>query len=157
MNLNAPHVHLLVNHIPLFTFFFGAAALAYGWWRRGRDFQIAGAALCVVGALATQAAFMTGERSEELVERLPGVTESIIEEHEEAAESARIAAVAAGALALVALWLIWRGRPAARPVVGVLALAGLLAFAILARVALLGGEVRHTEIRAGAAPPPSPD
>ena len=156
MNINAPHLHLLINHVPVFFYFFAAAALAYGWWRRRREFHVVGGALCILGALATQAALMTGERSEHVVEPLPGVSEAIIEEHEEAAESARIAAAAAAGLALVVLWLERRSRPAARPLGLVLLLASLLTFAILVRVALLGGQIRHTEIRADVAPSQPP-
>jgi uncharacterized membrane protein len=79
------------------------------------------------------------------------VSEAIIHEHEEAAEVANYAAIA---LALLALGvLVWRRRApeiGTAPTVAVL-LGALVVFGLMARTGNLGGQIRHTEIRAAAA------
>lgn len=143
------HLHLLLNHIPIIGTIFIIALLADAWLRRNSDLAKAalGAAV-VVGAVAI-AVYFTGEPAEEAVEHLPGVTESLIERHEDAATIATIGAGILGAVAAGVL-LRFRGRPIARAVtlgslVSALALGGLMGW-----TSNLGGQIRHSEIRAGA-------
>jgi hypothetical protein len=106
-------------------------------------------------SLLTIPAYLTGEPAESLVEHLPGVSEALIEQHEEAALFAFIALGITGAFAL--LTMIWFRRRSILPV-GAVAAALLLtsvSVGLMARTANLGGEIRHTEIRAASNSAPS--
>jgi hypothetical protein len=105
--------------------------------------------LLVALGLATLAVFLTGEPAEEAVEDLPGVAESLIELHEEAALAATIAVglVATFALGVLA-W--FRRRPLPRWPILVATAATLAVSGMMAWTANLGGMIRHTEIRSGA-------
>lgn len=147
--MNGAHLHLMVNHLPIFATAFGLVFLLLGLWRPALAVvRRAGLLFLVVGGLGAGAAYLTGEPAEEVVEDLPGVTNERIHEHEEAAEFALIVCGAAG---LVALALLWRrrGREIDNASTMIAAGATVLAFAVLARAAWLGGEVRHTELRPG--------
>ena len=97
-------------------------------------------------ALLAIPAYVTGEPAEEIAEKLPGVSEQVIDPHEDAAKLALGATLAVGAVALAGL-VAFRAR--ALPLafsLGLLALA-VVAAGTLGWTANLGGRIRHPEIR----------
>jgi uncharacterized membrane protein len=147
--MNAAHIHLLVNHLPVFGVILGVAVLLAGRIRRSAELMRAGFALLVVAGIGAGAAYLSGERAEEIVEDLAGVSEAMIEEHEDSAWFALIGAAALGLAGLIGL-ARFRGDAVAPWLVNSSLLLGLLTAAAIARTAFLGGQIRHSEIRAGA-------
>jgi uncharacterized membrane protein len=142
------HLHLFLNHVPvigtLVALFLFAAAI---FLREAVSMRFA-LGFSVAIALVAVAVYFTGEPAEEAVEKLAGVSERIIEQHEEAAELSTIAMSMFGALALVAL-VIFRKRRMPRWV-GAAGFAGTIVLsALMGWTANLGGQIRHTEIRSG--------
>jgi len=91
--------------------------------------------------------YLSGEPAEHLVEHLPGISEPVIEAHEEAAEVAFIAVIVLG-VAAVAMLIVFRApRSIPRPVSAGALIIALATCGLLLRTANLGGKVRHTEIR----------
>jgi hypothetical protein len=95
------------------------------------------------------ATFLTAEPAEEAVEGLTGVSESLVERHEEAALLATIILGAFGGLSLGAL-LWFRRRALPRAVTLLLLAVALVPTGAMAWTANLGGQIRHTEVRPGA-------
>jgi uncharacterized membrane protein len=95
--------------------------------------------------------FLTGEPAEEMVEGLPGVSEALIEAHEEAAELAIWVMEALGLLSLLAFFIKFKTESTNKTVMGIAFALSLLTFGLMARTGYLGGQIRHTEIRTGAA------
>lgn len=146
--MNGVHIHLLLNHIPVVGMLIGLVVFALGVWRRNDAWTRLALALFVMVAATSIATMLTGEGAEEAVERLPGVTDAIIEAHEEAATLAAIGAYVLGVISLAAL--VWvRRRPLPRTLTVVVLPAVLLVTGLMAYTANLGGQIRHTEIRAG--------
>jgi len=144
--MSTVHLHLLLNHVPVIGTVFVIALLVDAYVRRNSEIaKTALAAAAVLGAVAVSVYF-TGNAAEEAVENLPGVSDGIIERHEDAALLATIAAASVAALAVgVLAW--FRGRPVTRMATGA-SLAGALALAgLMAWTSNLGGQIRHTEIR----------
>lgn len=147
--MNGVQMHLVLNHLPVFGILFGFVVLALGVWRRNESWTRLALGVLVVVGITAALAMLTGEGAEEAVEHLPGVSESIIHEHEEAAELTALITYALGAGALVALW-VFRRRAIPR-MLSVLALVFTMATTgFVAYTAHLGGQIRHTEIRGGA-------
>jgi hypothetical protein len=143
------HLHLLLNHIPVVGALFVVALLATAVARR--ESTISRVALWTSAALGlvALAVYFTGEPAEEAVERLPGVSESAIERHEDIALVATTMIAAFGALALGAL-MVFRGRSLPRWIV-VTSLVGMVGVAgVMGWTANLGGQIRHSEIRSSA-------
>lgn len=157
--MDAVHLHLLTNHVPILGSAFGLMLLFITFFLRAPSQQLRNAAylLLLVSALGAFVANISGEGAEEAVEHLAGVSEDPIDAHEDAAPFAVAFATLAGALALAGLGLsafkpVWNGRMALA-----VTLAALLAFASSARVGWLGGKIRHTELEGGkGAPQASP-
>lgn len=143
--MSEAHLHLLLTHVPVITIVLGTVLLGYAWLRRRPEaMQIAMWAF-VLSALVAVVVYLTGEGAEEIVEGMVGVSEAIIEEHEEAAVFALGGALLLGAVSAVGLWLSRREVP--RWFGGATLLVALAVTGIMAWTANLGGQISHPEIR----------
>jgi len=147
--MSTAHVHLLLNHIPVIGVLIGFVIFALGVWRRNDAWTRLALGLFAAVAIFALATMLTGESAEEAVENLPGVSEPLIESHEEAAKLAAIGAYVLGAISLVSLVRV-RRRPLPRTLTVAVLPVVLLVTGFMAYAANLGGQIRHTEIRNGA-------
>lgn len=148
-SMNAPHLHLLANHVPVLGIPFAFALLAFGHALRNVTLLRAGLVALVAVALLAIPAYLSGEPAADTIESMPGVEKARIEEHEEAAEIAFPAVLVLGAAALVGLGAFRGARTPPRwfgwaMVAGAVVVGGLLAW-----TANEGGLIRHAEIRPG--------
>lgn len=144
--MDSTHFHLVANHVPIIFIAVGFCFLAAGILMRKEDFKKAGLVICVAAGLVTIPVYLTGEGAEERVEYLAGVSESLMEKHEDAAKPAMIASLVLGALALTGLMSVRWPKVYAGIIVCVLGMS-LVTEALMFRAAALGGQVRHSEIR----------
>lgn len=148
MNLNAAHLHIMLNHFPIVGVFIGTGLLTL-WllWRRD-GLVVAGLWTLVGSGVAAVPVYLLGLEAEDVVEGMKTITEASIERHEEAALWALIGLLVLGAAAAWALWRR-RGSPLRRgAVIGIWVLA-LVVSGITAWTAERGGEIHHPEIRPG--------
>lgn len=149
--MDSTHLHLILNHFPIIGTILGTAVMAYGYYTQSLSTQRAALMIWVAMAAIAIPVFLTGEPAEERVENLPGISEAIIEMHEEAAEMAIWVMEALGLLSLAALLLGYKKESTGKTLIGLSFVLSLIAFALMARTGYLGGQIRHTEIRSGAA------
>lgn len=151
--MNLTHLHLAINHVPVLGTIFGLALLSFAIRRRSDELKKTALGVFVIAALFAVPVYFTGEPAEDGVDALPGVSESIIERHEEAASIAFTSVLVLGGAALTMLILL-RGGKTVPALISFPMLAGALVVSgLMAWTANLGGQVRHTEIRPGAIPP----
>ena len=142
------HLHLLLNHVPVVGAIGVILLLGLALLRNSGELgKVALGFLALLGAVAV-VVFLTGEPAEELAESLPGISETIMEAHEEVALVATAAMGGLAALALAAL-VVYRHRALPRWVSGAGMVGTICVAAIMAYTANLGGQIRHTEIRPG--------
>lgn len=144
------HLHLMLNHVPVLGVVFGTAIGVIALLARSKAATRVALGMFVFAAIVAVPVYLTGEPAEEVVEKLAGVSETVIEQHESAAVFSLVLACITGGLALIALVLI---RSASRlPVFFAAAtlLLGILSTGSMLWTANLGGQVRHSEIRAAA-------
>jgi hypothetical protein len=154
--MSGVHWHLLLNHIPVIGFPGAVLLLLGGLWRKSDELVNAALAGLVLVALLTIPTFLTGDPAEHAVRHMPGVTREVIHDHEESADASLTAIELAGAAALFALFSS-RYFPTMRRWLVYLSLAAaVVGSALVAYTANLGGQIRHTEIRAGASPTAPP-
>ena len=151
ITMDSTHLHLLLNHFPVIGTIIGTLVMAYGYFTNSASTKKAALLTWVLMALFTIPVFLTGEPAEESVENLPGVSEAIIHDHEEAAELAIWAMGAVGLLSLIALLAPAAQEKAAKTMIGIAFVLSLVSFGLMARTGYLGGQIRHTEIRSGVA------
>jgi len=147
--MDATHLHLLLNHFPIIGSLLGVGVMVYGYLTSSE--QVKKAALWIWAAMAVIAipVFLTGEPAEESVEGLAGVSEGLIDKHEEAAELAIWLMEALGLLSLITLVTAKMKSSLSKPMVLIATILSLATFAAMARTGYLGGQIRHTEIRSG--------
>ena len=145
--MNAAHLHLLLNHIPVIGIpIIGVLLVLALAMRQHAQVRIA-LGFTVVLALFTLPVYLSGEPAEEIVEDLPGVPHAVLEEHEEIAKVTFVATEVLGAIALLGLALAWKRNRVPNAVAYSSLVLVLVASGLLARTAYLGGQIRHTEIR----------
>jgi hypothetical protein len=145
--MNAAHLHLMLNHLPVLGTAFGLALLVWAQWTRSDEIKRVGLGVMALVTLLAVPAFLTGEPAEDLVGSLPGISHADMESHEEAAETAFIAQIVLGVGAVGGLMAFRGARTMANWFVGLMLLGALVVSVLMARTANLGGEVRHPEIR----------
>lgn len=153
------HLHLLLNHVPVIGSVGGLLLLGYAAVRPSAEVLRLTLGMFVALAGIGVLVFLTGEPTEELVERLPGISEAFLERHEDAALVATALLGVYGAIALGALVLYRGARAIPRAAVWLLLALALIPTSAMAWTANLGGQIRHSEIRAetGSSLAPIPD
>jgi len=139
------HLHLMASHIPVIGVLFLIPLFLIALARRSDELSRVGLWGIAGIAFAGLAVYFTGEPTEEGVERLAGISEAMIERHE---EIALISTIALGVFGLLALGTLFRmrGQSLSRGIVITALFAAIAVSGALAWTANLGGKIRHSEI-----------
>ncbi len=133
-------LHLRLNHLPVVSVLWTLPFLIVALVRPTRVALLRAHAFAILLALTTAAAYLTGEGAEEKIEHLPGVVESAIEPHEDAAVITVIISIAAGTLGLIGYWTARTNR---------LTMAKKLCWLVTLVVAFETGALLNTAHRGG--------
>ena len=155
--MDLTHIHLLLNHIPTIGFVIGLGLFLTSLVAKSDDLKRASLVVFVGIGLLTIPTYVSGNAAQEVICAGgakapscadPGVSKTLIQTHEGAALLAFGAILITAAFAWLGLWQFRRmSRPENWTLAAVLVLS-LVAFALVARAANIGGEIRHPEIRA---------
>jgi uncharacterized membrane protein len=149
--MNGAHWHLVLNHLPIVGTLLGSLILIAGYLVKNNVVKQTALAVFVFSALLAVPAFLTGEEAEEIVERIPGVNETIIEEHEESASIYIWIIGSLGVLSLITLYADKSKRSFAKLLYGITLVMAVSTAVISQRLGTTGGEIRHSEITAQGA------
>ena len=148
--MNSVQMHLALTHVPVILSLFGLIMLAVAFCIKNTTITRTSYILILIAGIAAIPVYFTGEGAEEAIENLPGVSEAIIERHEEVAKLAMISIIVAGLAALAALFSL-RWQVASRIFKIAVLLLAIVSGGLMAQTAHMGGQIRHTEIRNGVA------
>lgn len=147
--MNTAHWHLVLNHIPIIGIVIGTLSLITGFIFSSDSIKRLSMGILVVSGLFAIPAYFTGEGAEDLVENLPGVAESNIENHESSGLAFLILATTVGLLGAITFILDWMNNRVSRLLYIVVLVVSIGASIFGKIVGTSGGEIRHTEIRSG--------
>lgn len=147
--MNTSQIHLALTHLPVVLSLVGMIMLIISLIRKNPVLTRTSFYLLLFAGLTALPVFFSGEGTEKAVEHLPGVSESLIEKHENFATIALAAIMATALIALVGLLRSTFGV-LAQPIRLLALLLALTSSVLLAQTAHLGGQIRHTEIRSSA-------
>ena len=147
---NWAHVHLMINHFPVVGVIGAVLLLLYALIKKSEEVKLVSLGAFVLVALITIPVYVTGGYAEDAVKNFPGVTEKFIGQHEDIAFYALILMETLGIFALMGLLLLRRSGKIPRWVISAVLVLSLITTAVIGFTANLGGQIRHTEIRAGA-------
>lgn len=148
--MSSVQMHLALTHVPVMLSLVGLIMLVVAFFIKNTTLTKTSYILLLVAGVAALPVYFSGEGTEEAIENLPGVSEAVIESHEEVAKLAMISIAAAGLLALAALLSV-RRQAASRVLRIVVLLLAITSGGLMVQTAHLGGQIRHTEIRNGVA------
>ncbi|NQV53931.1 MAG: hypothetical protein HQ500_12150 [Flavobacteriales bacterium] len=150
--MDATHLHLLTNHIPILGSLFGFLLLLTGMLMKNRTVEIVALATILLSAVFTLPTYFSGEEAEHVIEKIQGISEFQLEEHEEHAELSLWMMMVSGILALMALVSYFYAKHLTRITRIATLIVTAIAFATLVPLALHGGKIVHSELRSGDAP-----
>lgn len=150
--MNLTHLHLLLNHLPIFGSILGGFVLFYGLYTRSNPTKMAAYFVLIISSIGAVITYLTGEPAEESIENIQGISKSMIEEHEEFAGIALVALIILGVASLIGLFITFKKSPRTRIVATITLLISLISFGLIARAGYIGGQIRHTEINPNATP-----
>ena len=145
--MNALHLHLLLNHVPIVGSVIGIGLFLLSLARRSDDLMRASLTTLVLVALATLPVFLTGYAAREAVEGQPGAAADLIQAHLDAAFLGFILMQTTGLVSWIGLW---RYRQASRPprlILSIVLVVAAVMLAVMAGAANVGGRIGHEEIR----------
>jgi NADH:ubiquinone oxidoreductase subunit 4 (subunit M) len=145
--MNSTYVHLLLNHFPIIGTLVGSGLLLWGMIKKQAQTQSIAAGVLFLMAIIALPVYLTGEPAEENVENLPGISETMMELHEESANLAIWIMGITGIVSLVAI-MLHRQKHAFSGKAYLLAfLLSVVTFGAMVRTGYDGGRIRHSEIR----------
>lgn len=134
--MDAPQLHLLLNHVPLFFPLIATLLLASAFIFRSKDLRIASYWLFVVAALFVIPVYKSGERAEHTIKNYPGSSRALIHDHERSAKPAALLLELIGVTSLLLLFV--RKLRGSTLISSSLLVAAILLIALMARTAHLG-------------------
>jgi uncharacterized membrane protein len=143
--MNAAHLHIILVHLPIILVPTATIILATGMLIKQSAVTSVALSLFVVATLFSIPAFLIGEEAEEIIEHLPGISEDVIEKHQEAAEVAFWLTLFVGGGALGTLAIRNPAPSLSHSAMKLLILTGTAASASLAYTGYEGGKIRHPE------------
>lgn len=150
--MNGAHWHLAFSHLPIIIPIVGILIMIGGILIRSNILKLAAYCIFILGALTAIVALSTGEGAEEVVEKIGGIDEQLIKVHEEVAEIFASLLSILGVFSLIGLWASWNEKSFANYIAYSALLIALVSLYYAKQTGTTGGEIRHTEIRAGNSP-----
>lgn len=142
--MNIAHLHLVLNHAPLFGLIFGFCLHMYSLRQRDETVHRLALYTFIITAFLSFPAYITGEQTEHIIEHLKGVNTNAILQHENSAKIANLFSLITGITALG--WFYAKKKNIKRNISLALLGLSLLGIAFMSRTANLGGQIRHPEI-----------
>ena len=155
--MNAPHLHLILNHVPTIGTAIALGLLLLSLLRRQEVLTRVSLEVFYVLALLTLPAYLSGVATAQRIQEFPDVSTEALARHHDGA----LVAFAFMLLTGLAAWLgLWQWRRVSRPSwlnIGLVLLLSLVTLTMMAGTATMGGEIRHPEMmEEGAAPTAGP-
>ena len=145
--MNAAHIHLLLNHFPTVGFSIGLGLFVVALLGKKEVLKQASLVIFFMIAALSITTYVSGNDAQDAIKDQPGVSMPLIEAHESAALVAFIFMQVTGFFSWIALWLQRRVTRVTNWNLAVVLVLAIVTFALMARAANIGGEIRHAEIQ----------
>jgi uncharacterized membrane protein len=145
--MNATHLHLILNHVPVLGAFATLGLAVYALFKPNDVIIKLALRLMLLVGILTIPVFFTGEPAEEMIEHFSGVSESAIETHESFALAAFATTGLLAVIGAIGLYYLKKSGSNIMRYWKLLCALALLNAGLMTVTAKYGGEIRHTEIR----------
>jgi uncharacterized membrane protein len=146
--MEASHIHVLINHVPLLGTLFGIILFISGLIFKNKSFEKAGLLTFIVVGLATIATYFSGGMAVGAIKKIAGTSRDAIHEHREMAETALYLMLGLMLASLTVMVVQWRSKNRKTGTMkGIVLVLALITFVFMSLVNNLGGKVRRPELR----------
>jgi uncharacterized membrane protein len=150
--MNAPHLHLILNHVPTIGTAIALALLLLSLLRKNEELTRVSLELFCVVTLLTLPAYLSGVATMLAIENLPEVSKAVMSRHHDGALLAYAFLLLTGASSWFGLWQFRRVSQPSRMNVMFVVLLAIVSLTLMAATATMGGEVRHPEMMVEGTP-----
>jgi hypothetical protein len=151
--MNGAYLHLVINHIPVVGVPFAFFLLLFGLIRRSRPLVQAGFVTLIVMGVLAYPVVKTGGMAAHVLRGVPGILHDRVHEHAEAADFGFWGSLIFGIFSLAGFWVTTKTQEVSKTWTIIALIGSLWLSTVMARVAHLGGLIRHPEIAKDFAPP----
>lgn len=144
--MNIAHYHLVLSHIPAIGMAIAMLINIWALFKNSTDLKRATLFIYLLSALVIIPVYFTGEGAGEIVRTIPGITETLIEPHEETALFFFIGLGIIGALSIIGLFFSKKFKARLHFIVVISLLLALSSSYFAINTAFSGGKIRHSEI-----------
>lgn len=147
--MNITHLHLILNNVPILGSIFCTLLFMIALILKNIQFQRVSCIFLVIIAISAIPTYLSGQKSEDIVEKLPGTLKDAIEDHEHAALPALITIEITGVAALTFIIASTQFGQYSKYLATAILILSLISALLLLRTAYMGGHIRHPELRPG--------
>jgi uncharacterized membrane protein len=141
--MDQTHLHLITNHLAIIGTLFAGIVLLIGLISNTVQTRIASFILMLISSIGGYITFKTGHEAEETVEHMKGISEYVIEQHEEFAEKALWFIILLFISSIVGLYAGKKNLSAEKKISWIILLIAFISFAVFAWTGYLGGQIMH--------------
>ncbi|HLG59308.1 MAG TPA: hypothetical protein VI485_28475 [Vicinamibacterales bacterium] len=150
--MNAPHLHLILNHVPTIGTAIALGLLLLSLIRKNEELTRVSLELFCVITLVTLPAYLSGVATMLAIENLPDVSKAVMSRHHDGALLAYAFLLLTGGSSWFGLWQFRRVSHPSRMNVMIVVLLAIASLTLMAATATMGGEVRHPEMMVEGTP-----
>jgi hypothetical protein len=147
--MNAAQIHLFFSHFPIVGLAFAILVNLYAIVKKSRNIEILSLWIYLVLGVFALVAYLTGDGAEKIMETYPGITEDVVEPHENIALFFFIGLMITTGIAMAGLSITRTKEKFLKKFMLILFIAGLLIGIVAGMTGSTGGAIRHTEIKQG--------
>ncbi|NQV38565.1 MAG: hypothetical protein HQ509_11250 [Candidatus Marinimicrobia bacterium] len=140
--MNPVHLHLLLNHIPLFGVMFSLVLFIVSLCK-GADFRKLGYVVTLITLIFTMGTVFSGEEAEEIIEDRPGISEASLEAHEDIAELVKWFVIVLAVSSFVGIWNEKSNKFSPKMMTQVIIVLHFISLLFFVRVNNTGGKIEH--------------
>ena len=147
--MNDAQLHLVFTHLPIIGLGFGILLNLVAILRKSQELQKLTLWYYLLLGVFALLAYLTGDDAGKMMQTYPGITEDIIEPHENFALFFFIGLMVTSALAMVGLYITKTKVQFLKKFNLILLIAALLLSILAVKTGSTGGAIRHIEIKQG--------
>jgi uncharacterized membrane protein len=147
--MNPAQLHLIFTHLPIIGLGFAILFNLIAVLKKSEELQQLALWFYILLGVFALLAYLTGDNAAEVMKTYPGITEDIIEPHENFALFFFIGLMVTTAFSMAALYITKTKRNLLGRFSLYLLIAALLISLLALKTGSTGGAIRHTEIKEG--------
>ncbi len=144
--MNGAHLHLLLSHVAPIGGFFTLLLFIFALIQKNKELKRTALWFTFFTGISALVTFMTGDSAEEIVKKIPGISDTQIEFHEMMAMFYLISLIVVGVMAVVGLFLSRASTSVLHKFTVIVFILLLLTSYLAVMTSLTGGKIRHSEI-----------